>query len=373
MIAREVSELRRRLQPGKCTIDHIYGCYVNRDGEIISYLDESLALMPEEEAGLYLGLLRKSLSGRLDRNLLDIVFSTRQVMDSEEHRLLMGLRDSELKDGELRNTFYRKAIESLDMGESNYLILLAYDAYDVPYRGKDGMRQEDNSDLLYRYLLCAVCPVKDGKLCLGFFSGENEFHNCNANQMVGAPDLGFLFPAFDDRMANIYNALFYSRKPEELHHEFIDGIFKVDSPMSAVEQREAFQAVLVDSDLSQVDLVRAVYEELGEKVKNHKESGEDEPLTVSAGDIAGILTDHGVEEKEKDGFLKNYAERFGEGVVLPPENILDKRFVLTVGNTTVSMDLEDSHLLKTRVIDGKPYILIPADAEMDINGVDVKV
>lgn len=372
MNQKEVNELRRRLQPGKTTIANIYGCYVNK-GEIVSDLDEPLGLMPEEEAGQFLGLLKKSLSGRLGRNLMDIVFSTQQVMDSEEHRLLMGLRDSELKDGEKREAFYRKVIESLDMGDSNYLIVLAYDAYDVPYHGKDGMRQADNSDLLYRYILCSVCPVKEGKISLEYYAGDNEFHNCLASQIVGAPEVGFLFPAFDDRTANIYNVLYYARKPEELHHEFIDGLFKAESPLSAAEQKEMFQAVLADSGLSRMELVRSVYEELQTRINAHRESREEEPLTVSAKDLAGILVDYGAGEEETNRFLQNYADQFGEGVVLSPENLIDRQFQLKIDNTTVSVGAEYSQCVQTKVLEGKTYIIIPAGGAAEINGFPVQV
>lgn len=374
MTKKEVSELKRRFQPDKTAITNIYGCYVNSNKEIIAYLDEPIGLMPEDEASQYLGLLKKALSGRLGRNLIDIVFSTQQVMDSDEHRTLMALRDSELKDGDQRNAFYQRIIESLDMGDCNYLILLAYDAYDVPYRGKDGMRQADNSDLLYRYILCAICPVKDGKLSLGYFSGENEFHNCLANQIVGAPELGFLFPAFDDRAANIYNALFYARKPEEIHHEFIDGVFKVEPPMSAAEQREAFQAVLTDSGLSDMGLIRAIHEQLKTKIDDYNQNKEEEPLSVSAHDIAAILTDYGVQEQEVDLFRQNYDEEFGVGAVLSPSNIIDSsRFELKVGSTTVSVDPEYSYLIESKTIEGKKYIMIPADGVAEVNGFEVQL
>ena len=38
MISKEISELRRRFQPDKTAISHIYGCYVNANREIISYI-----------------------------------------------------------------------------------------------------------------------------------------------------------------------------------------------------------------------------------------------------------------------------------------------------------------------------------------------
>ena len=231
MNQKELNELRRRWKPDKNAISRIYGCFVNSNKEIITDLDESLGMMTQEEAEKYLSLLKKALSGALGKNLIDIVFSTQQVMTGEEHRMLMELRTSGAKDARVRQAFYQKVIQSLDMGESNYLLLLASDSYDVPRRNCDAMRAEE-SDEVFSYILCAVCPVKTGKTELGYFSGDNEFH-CAASQTVAAPELGFLFPTFDNRSANIYNALFYSRKEGELHQELIDAVFHTDLPMSA--------------------------------------------------------------------------------------------------------------------------------------------
>ena len=164
MTQKELGELRRRFRPDKNAISRIYGCYVNSNKEVISYLDESLGRLAQEEGEKYLSLLKKGLSGALGRNLIDIVFSTQQVADSDEHRLLRSLRDSHLKDADVRERFYQTVIQSLDMGESNYLILLAHDAYDVPRKGKDDEVQADASDEVFSYIVCCVCPVKDGKL-----------------------------------------------------------------------------------------------------------------------------------------------------------------------------------------------------------------
>ena len=234
MNQKELSELKRRFRPDKSAIHRIYGCFVNGNQEIVSYLDESMGRMPEEESAQYLGFLKKTLSGTLGKQLIDIVFSTQQVADSQEHKLLSALRDSQLKDAQARETFYHKIIDALEL-DGNYLILLAHDAYDVPRRGKDDRLQED-SDTVFSYLVCCVCPVKDSKVELGYFPGENEFHS-RAGQVVAPPELGFLFPAFDGRAANLYNALFYSKKADQIHQEFIDAVFHTEPPMSAAEQK----------------------------------------------------------------------------------------------------------------------------------------
>ena len=371
MNQKEVAELRRRFKPDKSAISRIYGCYVNSGKEVVSYIDESLGMLPEEEAEKYLGLLKKALSGTQGKNLIDIVFSTDQVVDSDEHRLLMALRDSGLKDGEIRQTFYQKVIETLDMGEDGYLILLAHDTYDVPYRGKDGEDQADVSDQVFSYIVCCVCPVKDGKLELGYCPGENEFHNCVPSQIVAPPELGFLFPAFDDRAANIYNALAYSRKADELHQEFLDAIFHTEPPMSAGEQREAFQAALSEAleGVCSLEIVQAVHEQLSSRIEQHRESKDPEPLSVTAKEVGGILQGCGVGEEQVAAFCESCSQQFGEGAALSPVNLIDsKQFEVKTPDATVSVEPERSYVVETRVIDGKKYLLIPADEGLEVNG-----
>ena len=372
MNQKEVSELRRRWKKDKNAVSRIYGCFVNGNKEIVSDLDESLGAMPQEEAEKYLGLLKKSLSGTLGKNLIDIVFSTQQVMDSEEHKLLSALRSRALKDGQARTDFYQKVINSLDMGESSYLLLLACDCYDVPRRGKDDI--SDGSEDVFTYILCCVCPVKLGKAELNYFPGDNEFHY-TAGQVVSPPELGFLFPAFDDRAANIYNALFYSRKADELHQEFIDAVFHTEPPMSAAEQREAFQGALSEAlgDTYTVEVVRSIHERLTDWIAQHKESKSAEPLTVTVEDINAILQDCQVPQEKVDAFQKSCEERFGTGAVLSPANLIDAgKFEVKTTQATLSIDLDSSYLAEPRIIDGRKYLLIPVEDSVEVNGQTVR-
>ena len=157
MNEKEVAEIRRRFQPEKSAINSVTGCYVNAQGEVVSRFSQSLASAPQEEVESVLSVLKRSLSGSLGKQLNDIVFETSQVVDSDEHRLLMALRDSGLKDEGIVDAFCQRVIESLD-AEGPYLILLAYDKYDVPYRMKDGAPNPDGSSEVYSYCVCAVCP-----------------------------------------------------------------------------------------------------------------------------------------------------------------------------------------------------------------------
>lgn len=374
MNQKEINELRRRWKPDKNAVSRICGCFVNSNHEIIADLDESLGMMPQEEAEKYLTLLKKALSGTLGKNLIDIVFSTQQVMEGEEHKLLMDLRATGMRDNQIRQAFYQKVIHSLDMGDSSYLLLLANDSYDVPRRNRDVLRTED-SDEVFSYILCAVCPVKTGKTELGYYSGDNEFH-CAASQTVAPPELGFLFPAFDDRSANIYNALFYSRKAGELHQEFIDAIFHTDLPMSAAEQREAFESALSEAlgSSCSLEIIRAIHEQLAARIEAHQEEKNPEPLTVSPNEISKVLLDCGVPEEQAEAFQVACGEKFGIGAVLNPVNLIDaKKVELKTEKMSLSIDPEYSHLIEAKVIDGQKVLVVPVEDHLEFNGVAVNV
>ena len=374
MNQKELGELRRRFRPEKSAISRVYGCYVNSSREIVSFLDESLGRMAQEEAEKYLSLLKKSLSGTLGKQLIDIVFSTEQVMDSDEYRLLSALRESELKSGDIRQEFYRKVIESLDMGDSNYVILLAFDVYDVPQRGGDG--ESSGSETVFRYVLCCVCPVKACRAELGYFPGENEFHSCSAGQIVSPPELGFLYPAFDGRAANLYNALFYTKSTGRLHQEFIDAIFRTEAPMSADEQRESFQEALREGleEACSMEVVQSVHEQLRERIEAHREAKDQEPLSLSAGEVGRMLRQCGVEEERVEAFQAACGRRFGEGAALSPANLIDsKKFQVKTGEVTISVDPASSYLVESRTIDGVKYLLIPAGEGVEVNGMPVEI
>lgn len=374
MNQKELGEIRRRIRPEHNAIHHIYGCYVNASKEIISEIDEPVGLLTQEETEKYFGLLKKTLSGALGKNLLDISFASKQVMDSEEHRLLSALRKSELADAGLRTAFYQCIIDRIDVEDQNYLILMAYDVYDVPHYGKDG-ENTDSSDL-YKYMLCCICPVKSGRAELGYDAGEKRFHSAVMGQVVAPPELGFLFPTFDDRAANIYNALFYSKNINASHEDFVDAVFKTPVPMPAGQQRENFNEILSGAlDRScRFDVVQAVHEQLSERIAVYKETNDPEPMTVSVDEMGEILENSGATQDQVEAFRKGCRESLGEDVALRPGNLTNtSKMEISTPEVKISVNPKYSYLVETRVIDGKKYILVSADAGVELNGVAVEI
>lgn len=375
MIDKEISEIRRHLRRDRSNITHLFGCYVNENGEVISEFRQSVALMPENESDKYFALLRRTLSGGLGKNLVDITFKTSQVADSPEHKLLMGLRESKLNDEELRGEFYKKVMESVSL-EGNYLILLGCDSYDVPFKSKDDSSSPDRSEEVYTYIICTICPVKQTKANLHYVAEEKLFHDGAMNQMVSAPAIGFLFPAFDNRATNIYNALYYTHDVKTSQDAFIEAIFNTPVPQPAAEQKKSFEALLTTSlgeDCS-LDVVQTVHDQLCQRIELHKESKVPEPLLITKEDVKEVLTSCGVSEEHIAKFSVDYDEAFGFEADLHPKNIIDnKHFELKTPDVVIKVDPARSDLVETRIIGGVKYILISADENVEVNGVNIHI
>ena len=374
MTEKEIGELRRRLRPDRTAITAVRGCYVSESREILTTFRQSLGLCGEEDKETYLKLLKKTLSGTVDKNLIDIPFRTAQVADSDEHRLLMALRDSELGDEETLNTFYQKVISSLAI-EGNYLILLAFERYDVPFKAKDGAALEDGNEV-YSYVLCAVCPVKPTKAQLSYRAEEKDFHIRDAGWAAGMPELGFLFPAFDGRRTNIYDVLYYTKSTADNHPELIDALFRVDAPKPADEQKASFQSVLAGAleEECSLNVVQRIHDELAQRIEVHKETHSDDALIVSRDDVRAVLEDCGVSEQHLAAFNVQFDKEFGQDTLLSPRNLIaPKKFEVKMPDVVVHVAPDRGELVETRVLGGVPYLLIRADEGVEVNGVGIEI
>lgn len=375
MNEKEIGEIRRRQRRDRSNMTAVFGCYVNENREIISQFRQSTGIMPENEADKYFGLLRKVLSGGLGRNLIDITFKTAQVAGSPEHKLLQDLRSSRLENEEIREEFLKKVIDTVSL-EGNYLILMGCDSYDVPFKSKDDALQPDSSEETYQYILCAVCPVKQTKATLHYVPEEKLFHDGAMLQQVGPPAVGFLFPAFDNRATNIYNALYYTRDVKSSQESFVEAVFNAPIPMPAAEQKKSFEALLQSSlgEQCSLDVVQNVHDQLCQRMELHKESKVPEPLTVGKEDVKEVLSSCGVSEEHVAKFSVDYDEVFGFEAELHPKNIIDsKHFEIQTPDVVIKVDPTRSDLVETRVIGGVKYIMICADENVEVNGVSIQI
>ena len=375
MNEKEIGEIRRRVRRDRSNMTAIYGCFVSEQKEIVTEYRQSTAMMSENEAERYFGLMKRALSGTLGKNLVDICFKTSQVADSPEHKFLMELRATGLKDDQLREQFYKKVMESVSM-DSAYLILLGCDSYDVPFKSKDDDTQDDNSSEVYTYLLCAICPVKETKAKLHYVPEEKEFHDGGITKVASAPELGFLFPAFDDRATNIYNALLYTHDTANGHEAFVEALFNTRPTKPAAEQKKSFEALL-GATLGQecsMEVVQTVHDSLCQAIDMHKESRVADPLLITREQVTDALKTCAVSETGIAKFNMEFDQAFGSEALIHPKNIINnKKFEINTPDVVIRVDPSRSDLIETRVIGGVKYILICADENVEVNGVSIHI
>lgn len=374
MLEKEIAELRRRFKNEKNNISRIRGCLVNEKGEIISEFNQTMGLLLPEAAEGLLGVMRKTLTGAVGKNLVDICFANDQVVGgSDEHNLLMALRDSELADDDAVHELFARAIHAVHF-EGNFLILLACDRYDV--FGYSGAGEQQDSTEVFRYITCSICPVKLSRPMLSYIAYENAFHAVAASSVVSPPELGFLFPAFDDRTANIYGALFYTKNAAAAHAEFIEEIFKTGVPMPAAEQKQSFDVLLSETvdNAKRYEVVQTVHNRVCDLVEDYKSHEQEEPLRLGKRELSGMLRDCELEQPQLEAFERGFDERFGADAELCPQNLVDvKQFCLQTPDVTIKVNPQRSDLVQTRFINGHRYILIRAEEGVEVNGVALKI
>ena len=375
MNRKEIAEIRRRLGPDKNAVSRIRGCYVNERREIVSAFNLSPMALPQEEQEKYLALFKRALAGVPGRNLIDIQFRPDQVTDDPAHHLLMGLRNTALTVDEGVEQLCGRIIDNL-LIEGSYLILMLHDAYDVPFRHADESRADVISEEVFNYILACVCPVKLTRPALSYFAEDNAFHPREQDWVVAPPELGFMFPTFDDRATNIYGALYFTKDAADVHGEFIDAVFHADAPMPAEAQREVFQGVLEDAleeELS-FDVAQTVHEQLRDMLETHEREKDPEPLEVSRREVSAMLQSAGVPEEKLAAFEERFDEEFGLGMSLSARNIAQpKKFEVRTPDVVVQVNPERSDLIETRIIDGFKYILIRAEEGVEVNGVSINI
>lgn len=372
MIKKEISELKRLFTPANCSISRICGCYVDGEKNKKTELKEAFLALPEEDMFKYFEILRKALSGTLGKNLLNLDFPLASEMEGGTQEFLLRLRNSRLQDDELLDAFYDRIIETYEY-TGNYLILLVHDAYDIPGRTSDGIEMEDASDEVYSYILCCICPVELSKPALSYNELENTFQNRIRDWVVGMPDLGFLFPAFNDRSTDLHSTLYYSKNANELHDEFIDQMLGCPLPLAAGFQKESFQAIIEETlgDDCSYETVKTIHENLSEMLEEHKDAPE--PLVLDKYQVKTLLENSGVQEEQLQDFDKHFDETAGEKASIFASNIVNPRaFEVKTADVIIKVNPDRTDLVETREIDGRQCLVIAIDGGVEVNGIMVK-
>ena len=329
MNKKEVAEIKRRLKKENCTIQHMCGCYVDAEKNKLVTFSQKFLNLEEDEFYKYLEIAGKALSGTLGNNLLELEFPIDEEAVGGRQQILMALRASKLEDDALLDTYYDLIIDSYDYVD-NYLITLYYDVYDVPLKGTDELAM-DESDEVYEYLLCCICPVALSKPGLGYLEGEHRIGARIRDWVVGPTDTAFLFPAFNGRATDIHSTLVYTKNAKEPHEEFWANGLGCGTKRTATQKRDAFENMVVQTlgpdDEETKDTVLDVQQNLNDFILVEKEKvDKDEPILLDGEMITEILTDAGISEPKAEKIKASY-EKLIEDTLPDAQELLDAKAI----------------------------------------------
>ena len=372
MIKKEIAEIKRQFTPANCSISRICGCYVDGEKNKKADFKEAFLSLPEEDMFKYFELLRKNLSGTLGKNLINLEFPLAAEDEGGPHEFLLKLRNSRLQNDTLLDAFYDRIIENYDY-VGNYLILLIHDAYDIPGKTSDGIEMEDASDEVYSYILCSICPVDLSKPGLSYNELEGSFQNRIRDWVVQMPQLGFLFPAFNDRSTDLHSTLYYSKDAEELKENFVDLMLGCPLPLSAGGQKETFQSLVEETlgDSCDIETVKNIHEKMNEIAQEHKE--DPEPVVLDKNEVKTIFASSGVTNDRMEVFDQCFDATAGEATSLMMTNVYNPRsFEVKTPDVVIKVNPERTDLVNTKLIDGRQCLVIELDGNIEVNGITVR-
>ena len=425
MRKKDILELKKRFKKDYCTFSKMCGCYVNGEKHIISKFRETFLNLDEDEYFKYLEISKKVLSGTIGNNILELNFPLDENLINEKQISLMKLKNSALKNDDLLDEFYNSIIDSYDY-TGNFLILLFHDTYDVITKTKDNNKL-DESEEVFEYILCAICPVSLTEPGLRYFEDENKIKARIRDWVVEYPLNGFVFPAFSNRSTDVNSVIYYTKNAKDTHPELMENTLGCYSKQTATLQKETFELIIKDSfDADEEKAEKAfmeIQDTLNLKIEEYKSVYEDtdmEPIVLTKDHIQNILIDSGVPEEITTKIEKTYIETFGDDVPLA-ESLIDtktlkihdqikkeenlKKQVETLQNKleevkqevalakeAILIEDENSPLkeesqdydivvkvkpekveqIKSQIIDGQKYLIIPVNEneQANVNGLD---
>lgn len=413
MKKKDILELKKRLKKDKCTFTKVCGCYVNGEKNIILNFNETFLNLEEDEFFKYLEIAKKTLSGTIGNNILELDFSNEENTNNKQ-QFLLKLRNSKLKDELILNDFYKSIIDNYNY-EGNFLILLFHDAYDVITKTSDNLKL-DESEEVYEYILCAVCPVSLSKPGLGYFEKDNKIAAIDRDWVVEAPSLGFIYPAFIDRSSDVNSVMYYTKNVKNPQTEIMNYVLGCNSKQTATEQKETFTNIIHNAvganEKESEHIFMEIQETLNNLIAEHNIINDNnaESIILTKEVVQDILSENEIAEDIAAKIKESYTESFDDAPPLA-EYLIDTKALqinaqrkkeeklekqvqtlqdeLEKVRQDSSLNLEDNNdfsnydillqvkpekvaEIKSQIIDGKKYIIIPVedDEQTNVNGVN---
>ena len=201
MINREdMLELTRRMTLSRNCFYRAAGAYMDPEGYIDNSFNVNFRNMGTHDRQVNLELAKTIPFSKTNQQLRSFEFPKGDLAYDSIHRLLMALSQYGLKDDLLVQTLCEQLAEGIHIPQE-YGIFVYHGLYDVPVKGSD-KEEQGESEEVFRFIICAVARV------------DKDYN-------AAKPELGFLFPAFENRSSDPSRIDIYSLDADKPDEEFV--------------------------------------------------------------------------------------------------------------------------------------------------------
>lgn len=357
-------------------IETIFNVYVQKEsGDVYHHESRPFGLLEKEAQDLFLVNFRKVLTGQLDTKLFELTFSE-GIEDSTQETLFEGLRSDDVDDWqdymlEMVDKMFASKVYDFDT-----VVTFIMGEYRKPIKQRSAESGEGGTDSVFKnkFILCSLNKTTQPITSLVFDYIEKSFKpNAEIDPIINltAPLTGFLFPAITDNAADVNRILYNSGKPNYPSELFIHDVLNCEYITTAAEDKDCFGLIVNELAGDQVnsELVSNIYEEIDRRVQESIDDDDEEDPIINYRDVEQILTTSGIEdvetEKVKEAFKTVIDD---EQHFFKASNLMPRSVKINTEIAKLSVNPKDLRNVKYITHEGKRYLLIEIDEDVEIEG-----
>lgn len=384
MNKKEITEVRRKFfaESDTLVMNHVLTVVVNPNHETqkVRYKNIAFAAVIDDyERSIYYNTLKKILSTKLGKKLVEYRFPNSAYEDGKSQSVLYNITQSAFVNEEDTENFVNQIVENFK-SDVPYAIIAAHCTYTVFKKNKADECDKYSSEE-YKFIITAICPIKHSDGTLAYNFSKDEFINSVDNKLSISriPSDGFLFPAFNDRSSDINSVMYYTKSPKNPNLSMVEDVLGCTFMLSPLQESESYKTLLKDisGDNLSYELIIAMEKEIQAFIDANKNSTE--PPLLNKRELYNMLSRSfnqlDIDEDRLDAFDAMYNHIVGMNIPLTATNLIDSKILIEVAGASLSVQNPVVCDVEPVSIDGVLTTRITvniADSTFNINGMSIK-
>ncbi len=299
--------------------------------------------MDEHEQNVYYHTLRKILSTKISKQLIEYAFPNTAYFPGNAQNILYNVVQSGFQNDSDNDLFISNIVDNLNY-TGPYAIISAYCSYTVFSKDKSDEINEYNTED-YKFIITAICPIEsgDGALAYSFFDDKFISHADTKLFIDKSPSDGFLFPAFNDRSSDVNYVMYYTKNHKELNTSLVEDVLGCSFTLTPEQEKLAFRSIMetVFGDDLSYECIIEMNSKIQQYIDNHKKSTEHPVINKNLLRllVKELFTTFDLDERKLLTFDSVYDQICGSAT-LSATNLVDSKLTLTLDG--VSLNVKDS-------------------------------